>query len=120
MDYTCGQKRTKKGLATDTYQHYLQRRLEEGKREGNAVNSQLGYEKLHTARMASVYQLGNCRVASWYNKGTIILLSVLRFIIPAVRDTAPFELWRATGRRLDREGLTTCVRLPGLDGKVHL
>lgn len=62
--------------------------------------------------MAYVYQLGNRRVDSWYNKGTLILLSKLWFIIPAVRDTVPFELWRATVRRLDGEGFTKMCMAP--------
>lgn len=74
--------------------HSLQRRLKKGKEKQIQSHSQSGYKKLHTVLLDYVCQLGNCTVGSWYNKGTIILLSVLWLVIQATRDTIPFKPMR--------------------------
>lgn len=76
MYYTCDQKKKPEwGSATQTSTTTIGKEgWKEGKEKQNIVNSQSGYKKLYVALVAYVYQLGNFVSASWYNKGTIILL----------------------------------------------
>ena len=93
---------------------HWQERLEGGKREANAVNSQSGCNTLCAAPVANVYQLGNCVSDSWFNKGTKNSCSLHSG--PGSKEhhflwlhLAP-ELWRAAGKRMHHEGLSrTCL-----------
>lgn len=70
-------KKPERGSATQPLTLLFAENLEGGKREANVANHQSTSKKLYVSLITSVYQTGNCMADSWYNEGTIILLSAL-------------------------------------------